>query len=187
MANFSATPLSGDVPLTVNFTNQSSSDVTQWFWDFDHDGVIDSNEENPTWVYDVNRIYRVYLCVFNGDNYGDAEIKVDYINAFPVSLNNDELPNVSFDLSNHPNPFNPTTTISYELPNNTKDAKIEIYNLKGQRIRTFPINRLTDSPVQQIVWDGKDENDQSVASGVYFYRLTVNGKSKAVKKCILMK
>jgi len=177
-ANFTATPLEGDAPLTVHFTNQSSQDVTQWFWDFDYDGVIDSNEENPTWVYNDSRIYRVYLCVFNGDNYGDAEIKLDYITVSYVGSDNDELPNVSFDLSNHPNPFNPETVISYKLPQNTKNAKIEIYNLKGQLLEILPINTTRTS----VNWKA-----DKYSSGVYLYRLNINGKTKAVKKCILMK
>ena len=101
--------------------------------------------------------------------------------------NDDELQAHSYRLSNYPNPFNPTTTISYELPRNAKDAKIEIYNLKGQKIRTFPINRLTDSSIQQIVWNGKDENDKAVSSGIYLYRLNVSSKIISSKKGLLLK
>ena len=92
-----------------------------------------------------------------------------------------------FKLQNYPNPFNPTTTISYALPQNTKTAQIEIYNLKGQKIKSFPINQFSPSSIQQIIWNGKDDKNQSVATGIYLYKLNVNGKTKAVKKCILLK
>jgi len=89
---------------------------------------------------------------------------------------------------NHPNPFNPTTTISYSLANNIQHPQIEIYNIKGQKVKTFNVtlSGVEGSPNQQIIWNGKDENNKSVSSGIYFYKLR-SGKFTAVKKMILMK
>lgn len=95
-----------------------------------------------------------------------------------IKLNN-------FQLCNYPNPFNPSTTISFEL--NTENTELIIYNIKGQKIRklhTFPNGSLGTS---FTVWNGTDENNQPVSSGIYFYKLKVNDKTKAVKKMILMK
>ncbi|MCD4820236.1 MAG: C10 family peptidase [Candidatus Cloacimonetes bacterium] len=91
-------------------------------------------------------------------------------------------------LGNYPNPFNPETVISFEL--NTEDAdnaKIEIYNLKGQRVKTFSNLQMIKSPNQQIVWDGKDKYGEIVPSGVLFYQLSVNNKIVSSKKMILIK
>ena len=95
-----------------------------------------------------------------------------------------ELPDTITNINNYPNPFNPTTTISFELNmENIQDAEIGIYNLKGQRIRQYPISNGQSS----VIWNGTDFNDQSVTSGIYFYKLLVNGKTEAVKKCLLLK
>ena len=92
------------------------------------------------------------------------------------------------ELTNYPNPFNPSTTISYNLTAEyAEDAELKIYNVKGQKIKTFSNLKINKSSNHQIVWDGTDENDKLVSSGIYLYKLNVNGKTKAVKKCLLLK
>ena len=101
-----------------------------------------------------------------------------------------ELPDTVININNYPNPFNPTTTISYKLT--TKDAttaKIDIFNLKGQKIKTLTVI-LSDAQHRiegSVIWNGTDSNDQPVSSGIYFYKLIINGKIKAMNKCLLLK
>jgi flagellar hook assembly protein FlgD len=84
---------------------------------------------------------------------------------------------------NYPNPFNPSTTISYELTQQElASASITIYNTKGQLVRTFKDLNTNGN----IVWDGKDNNNNIVNSGVYFYKLNLI-KTSIVKKMILIK
>jgi len=86
-------------------------------------------------------------------------------------------------LSNYPNPFNPSTTISYQLSSNDLgNASISIYNSKGQLVKTF--NELNESG--SVVWDGKDNNGNIVNSGVYLYKLD-DKKTSQVRKMILIK
>ena len=86
-------------------------------------------------------------------------------------------------LSNYPNPFNPSTTISYQLSSNDiANANISIYNSKGQLVKTF--NDLNESG--SVVWNGKDNNGNIVNSGVYLYKLN-NIKTSQVRKMILIK
>ncbi|MCK4695139.1 MAG: T9SS type A sorting domain-containing protein, partial [Candidatus Cloacimonetes bacterium] len=88
---------------------------------------------------------------------------------------------------NYPNPFNPSTTISFNLTAEVgEDAEISIYNMKGQKIKSFPISQFTNSPVNQITWNGTDENNQPVSSGIYFYKLR-SGKFEVSRKMLLMK
>ncbi len=95
-----------------------------------------------------------------------------------------ELPDTVININNYPNPFNPITTISFELNmENIQDTEIGIYNLKGQRIRQYPISNGQSS----VIWDGTDSNDQPVSSGIYFYKLIANGKTEAMNKCLLLK
>ena len=70
---------------------------------------------------------------------------------------------------NFPNPFNPITQITYDLPN-AADVTITIYNLMGQEIAKL-INSKQDAGTHQIMWNGLDQFGRQVTSGVYFYRL----------------
>jgi len=80
-----------------------------------------------------------------------------------------ELPPQAFRLmQNSPNPFNPATTIAFELPQ-AADVDVAVYNLVGQRLRTL-VRENKASGRYQVVWDGKDDSGRDVSSGVYFYR-----------------
>ncbi len=126
---------------------------------------------------------------------GDDCAWVDYITFPPISgvfVDEEELlPNVSKLIGNYPNPFNPETTISFSLTTeSTENAEINIYNIKGQKVKMIPIDLSgVEGEVQSysVTWNGKDENNQSVASGIYFYQLNINDKVIASKKCLLLK
>ncbi|MCF7912099.1 MAG: PKD domain-containing protein [Candidatus Cloacimonetes bacterium] len=81
LANFSAVPVYGDIPMTVNFTDESISEniIITWEWDFENDGVIDSYEQNPSFVYNAAGIYSVTLTVTDNNNSTNTMIKEDYI------------------------------------------------------------------------------------------------------------
>ncbi len=102
-----------------------------------------------------------------------------------VSADNNQLSITNIEMSNYPNPFNPSTTISFSIQNNSK-IELSIFNIKGQRIKTLTQNVLTKGS-HSLIWDGDDESGKSVSSGIYFYKLNVNGKNEAVKKCLLLK
>ena len=88
-------------------------------------------------------------------------------------------------LGNYPNPFNPTTTINFSIQNNSQ-VKLTIYNIKGQKLKTLT-NNLYEKGYHSIIWYGNDDFNNSVGSGVYMYKLNVNGKIVAVRKCLLLK
>jgi flagellar hook assembly protein FlgD len=85
---------------------------------------------------------------------------------------------------NFPNPFNPSTAISFDLP---KEAKVSlvVYNLLGQEIRQLVEAQLTAGH-HAVTWDGKDGGGNAVSSGIYLYRLTTADYA-AQKKMILIK
>jgi len=92
---------------------------------------------------------------------------------------------LNIQLSNYPNPFNPTTTIKLD---HAESGKIElaIYNIKGQKIKTL-MDAYSCKGHFEIIWRGTDENEKKVATGNYFAKLKVNGDIKAVRKLILLK
>ena len=111
----------------------------------------------------------------------------------PLSAGND-LPENGIKLWNYPNPFNPTTTISFCIEQNQQNEqiKIELYNLKGQKVKTLAcINRVDANArdsrsTYSVAWDGTDQNDNPVASGIYLYRLKA-GEVEISRKCLLLK
>ena len=89
-------------------------------------------------------------------------------------------------LSNYPNPFNPSTTISFSSAKAERNTKVIIYNLKGQRIREIEVTNCKEGK-NKIVWNGKDDRGKKVTSGVYLYQLKQTGKTIATKKMIMVK
>ncbi len=80
IANFEANTTSGNIPLTISFTDLSSPEysIVSWQWDFNNDGTIDSEEQNPEWTYTEPGTYSVSLTVSDGVN-EDTELKEEYI------------------------------------------------------------------------------------------------------------
>jgi len=87
---------------------------------------------------------------------------------------------------NYPNPFNPETTIRFTAED-AENAEIIIYNIKGQKIKTFHVILSGVEGQSSIIWDGTDENNKPVSSGIYFYRLMVDDKILDTKKCLFLK
>lgn len=86
--------------------------------------------------------------------------------------------------ANYPNPFNPTTKITYEIPRESK-VQLRVFNVLGQEIRTL-VSEVQGAGKQTITWDGKNNAGQVVSSGVYVYRLEAGSFVKA-RKMMLMK
>lgn len=85
---------------------------------------------------------------------------------------------------NYPNPFNPVTNIHYKIENNSY-VKVHVTNVNGERIRNL-INIYQSPGKHSIQWNGKDNNGNSVPSGIYFYTMTVD-KFRKSDKMILIK
>lgn len=85
---------------------------------------------------------------------------------------------------NYPNPFNPTTSISFSMPV-ADHARLEIFNLKGQKVKVL-VDDILPAGISTLTWNGKDDNGRAVASGVYFYRLSTLNQSLS-RKMMLMK
>ncbi len=109
-----------------------------------------------------------------------------------VSTDDNLIPLITKLNQNYPNPFNPsgagrspTTTFSFSIPNKSK-VTLSIYNIKGQKVKTL-VNEEKERGIWKEVWNGKDDKNKIVSSGVYLYKLDVAGKTKAVKKCLMLK
>jgi hypothetical protein len=86
--------------------------------------------------------------------------------------------------SNYPNPFNPSTTIVFSIPESRR-VRVSVYNIKGQKVKDL-LNDEMMRGSHRVIWDGKDNSNRSVSSGIYFIRLESMGKS-SIRKAMLLK
>jgi len=91
---------------------------------------------------------------------------------------------IDFALRNHPNPFNPSTTVSFIHPGSGA-VNLAVYNLKGQKVKTLYYGDLPQGH-HSFIWDGRDESGSSVASGIFFVMIETQGRRQS-HKMILMK
>ena len=87
-------------------------------------------------------------------------------------------------VSNYPNPFNPSTTISFTLPKSNR-VTIDIYNILGEKVRTLINNSEMSSGRKEIKWNGKNQAGNTLSSGVYIYRIHTPNNSVTNKMMML--
>ena len=97
-----------------------------------------------------------------------------------LRTNDQQVPSVLSLNSNYPNPFNPSTTINFSVPK-TASVSLVIYNIRGQKVKEL-LNESLEYGNHSVVWNGRDESNRSVASGVYFARLEQSGVAEIVSK-----
>jgi len=86
-------------------------------------------------------------------------------------------------LQNYPNPFNPSTNFRYSVPNKM-DVRIAVYDLFGREI-TILVNESKEAGTYNITWNGTDNNNRQVATGVYFYKMQAGGFQKTMKMMLM--
>ncbi|HPT71485.1 MAG TPA: T9SS type A sorting domain-containing protein [Candidatus Cloacimonadota bacterium] len=101
-----------------------------------------------------------------------------------VAVDDQVVPFQKMTLSNYPNPFNPSTTISFSLPS-SGIVKLDIYNIRGQLVESVVNDQFTQG-THTVTWNGIDFNNKSVASGVYFAKMSCNGQETS-RKLVLVK
>ncbi|NIR51583.1 T9SS type A sorting domain-containing protein [candidate division KSB1 bacterium] len=128
------------------------------------------------------------------ENDGDSDLFIGnhrggvyfYRNTFPTSVSDSQTPGIPKTIKldqNFPNPFNPQTTIQYELPKSSHVTLI-IHNLLGQQVKTL-VDAKQQAGVYSVKWEGKDDLERDVASGIYLYKLQTPGFSKVRKLTLL--
>ena len=121
-----------------------------------------------------------YLWVSNNDV--DSIYQLDVSTETNISVSKSFLNSFALE-HNYPNPFNPSTTIEYQLKTSAS-VRLTVYNLLGQKVRTL-VNTRQIAGRHQAVWDGCDESGRPVSSGVYYYRLQAGAKMQTKKMMLL--
>jgi len=134
-----------------------------------------SNQRFTSQVTQVNDGTNLVNSTKTWYSYEGLKVATESDNAIPTTFSLEQ---------NFPNPFNPATTITFDLSEDT-DVKISIYNMTGQLIRELVDQSMTIGS-KTIDWDGKDDGGNSVSGGVYLYNLQT-GNYNQTKKMVLVK
>jgi hypothetical protein len=154
------------VSATVNSQSQTVGSVLSGF------SFYSIRDDKPSGVLDRSvHMQRVLNCLQNA--VGDP-VAVESPPAYQNSLS-----------QNRPNPFNPTTTIEYSIAK-PGHVSLKVYNVAGQLVKTLVDQMQSPTSVKPVVWDGRSDAGQPVASGVYFYKLTTPGFTQT-KKMVMLK
>ncbi len=143
----------------------------------------------PAGTYDLyaDRMFYEDQIVENVTIDFEEELNVDFtMNRITDNVANqvEDVPFFKLNAKNYPNPFNPTTTIYFQLPADGK-VNISVFNIKGQKVKTLT-NEFMKAGNHSVVWNGTDKNGNTVSSGVFFYKIeTFNVTS--LKKMVLIK
>lgn len=154
--------IDSDNDLELIYVNNYSVGILDFKWE---------SEEEDLW-----RIHRanMHRTGFHGD-LGESSVEEMSITEAPMRYNLG---------ANYPNPFNPTTTIQFALPE--KEAvELNIYDISGKLVKTL-IHSEKDAGYHSVVWNGKDDTDKTMPSGIYLYRIQTE-KFSDTKRCILLK
>jgi hypothetical protein len=197
IGRFSGTILFGD----QGFTSYGWSDVFiskldqygNWIW-ATYAGSPYSDSGNDLFVNNSSDIFTIGVfsqtatfgtIILNnyGGMYGGTDIFIAKLCENSIAQNN--VINSPMNLINYPNPFNPSTSIEFAIQNDSQ-IELSVFNNKGQTIKTL-FNTELEKGNHSIIWNGVDEFNNPVSSGIYYYKLDINGKTEAVKKCLLLK
>jgi hypothetical protein len=99
-------------------------------------------------------------------------------------VTSDDIVSTRYDFINYPNPFNPSTNIHFNVPEEGR-VELSIYNIKGQKVKTV-CKEILPAGNHEYIWEGKNNSDNTVASGIYFIRLN-NGEKTKIRKVLLLK
>ncbi len=133
-------------------------------WTFQNEGTFSIQADITDQVYTITRLWNVFVGPSSSEE-------------LPLSLKTSLK-------QNYPNPFNPSTCIAYSLKQSTP-VKLDIYNSKGQLVKTL-VNSCQNQGQYMVEWNGTDQQNTAVASGIYLYRLQTN-ECQIINRMILIK
>jgi len=183
VARFGATPIEGNVPLSVQFADSSQGNITTWFWSFG-DNTFTYNQ-NPQHIYFWEGLFTVTLVV-SGPDGADTLTIPDMIHARPFTgIQTEEALPTEFALSqNYPNPFNLQTTLEYQLPKHSR-VSIRVYDMNGKLVNVLQEGQQS-AGTYKLDWQGTDLSGKVCTSGLYIIQFKTP-EYTAEKKVLLLK
>jgi hypothetical protein len=151
------------------------------FTDYETIETIDTTYNDTEYELNVTYYYRLAAADYTGNLSGYTET----VETMILSIDADGLiPDVYALHQNHPNPFNPITTLRYDLPENGH-VNITIYDMLGRQVRTL-INQTQNAGFRSVIWNATNDYGKPVSAGVYLYQIQA-GEFVQTKKMVLLK
>lgn len=158
--------------------NDVDSELT-YEWKIDDEILVGETSDSLSYSFENVAEYTVKCYA------SDADFTVIATWHANIAVSNDiQFVTVNDLAQNNPNPFNPSTSISFSLKKNS-NVSIIVYNIKGQKVKTLVSDNYNQGN-HSVIWNGLDDNNQAVSSGMYFYRM-VTDEFTSTKKAIMMK
>ena len=157
--------------------------------------VIVTDMQGKT-IEPVGYVYLSIPVVFKGSSYDVGQVEIDNINVAGfagdlidyvsrTAISEVKLIPSDFSLQqNFPNPFNPSTEIRFDLPEEGQ-VELSVFNMQGQKVRTLESGKMKPG-YHAIIWNGTNDNGSRVSTGMYFYSIKTN-KFQAVRKMLFLK
>jgi len=199
LSSFTAIPANNHQAVTLQWVTQSESELFGYYVYRNNSNDIQSCirqsdliqpyntdiEQTYTWTDADISEGQYYYWLMSVERDGSSEMHGPVF--VKVGETTPEAPNYTINTafnSVYPNPFNPSTTLSYSLAE-ASDVNIKIYNVKGELVhQIYELGKNKGN--HSVVWNGKDKNNNACGSGVYFFQLQA-GKYQMTKKALLMK
>lgn len=174
---------------TLNWT--AEFDMVEWLSISHASGMVQPGGSDTVWVTvePTGSAQNHSAVITVSDSLADGSpksIQIGYLEDNTVAVEDlTEMIPTSFALyPNFPNPFNPETTIRFDLPEQAQ-IRIDLFNLRGRRVKTL-VNSRVQAGAHRIVWRGDSDDGRSLSSGIYFYRMVTNKYSR-YRKLMLLK
>ncbi|MBS3741227.1 MAG: T9SS type A sorting domain-containing protein [Candidatus Cloacimonetes bacterium] len=186
-ADFNADITNGEPPLTVNFTDLSTSTTSpigEWYWQFGDgsDTVYTSYIDTITHTYQDSGFYTVGLTVTDAEGLSDTEIKENYMHV-GYDAAEEDIPSLQETVFIFPNPVTSSTNkvnIKFSIPKSSK-VKIQIFNIKGQLVSTV-LNQPLNSGEHII-----SHSIEDLFVGIYFIMLNIGDNKQEIRKMVKIK
>ncbi len=169
--------------------DECTNQIFYWQYDFNNETIIDSvilNRCEDSFLFEeANLLHTNYSFWLKGLlSDGSLSESTNVVSWPSIVSNENDIPAFIRLEDNYPNPFNPETTISFNL-DRAEYVSLEIYNIIGQKVKTL-VNGPRNAGNHSVVWRGTNDDNHPVSSGIYLYKLK-SGKYSSTKKMILLK
>ncbi len=177
--------------------NGENTAITVWGDDVQTADTVDGFLENDTirfriWDSDKDLEYAALTgfedksdCVYHIDGFGVLTELVSEIETEIIYSETLTVPEAFRLKQNHPNPFNPETTIEFHLPEQA-EVILTVYDMTGREVSCL-VQKILSAGVHSVKWKGTDQNGYPMASGMYLYRIVANPVSSSDKRIIQIK
>lgn len=180
---------SNSMNLDFRYNNVSGTMAGVVSWDYPFNDFSYNDSKISIKLDEDNKVYSTILLDQSSNNYSQGELylisgELDGI----VEMKEHAIITPKVNMQIYPNPFNPETTISFSITTeNMQDREVNIYNVKGQKVRSFSTRNNPELVEGSIIWNGRDMNNKTVSTGIYLFELKADGKLQKIKKGLLLK